>query len=97
MITPIVLQGYFSWLSAFVPGSAPYANEKVVASLPALNLPSGQLADRIGRKPLIVAGMTGMAAGDLLTASCPQLLGTRPLLTGTTLSFTLNLGTLSPK
>eukprot|EP00667_Euglena_gracilis_P009007 EG_transcript_9140 len=41
-----------------------------------LNLPSGQLADRIGRKPLIVAGMTGMAAGDLLTASCPQLLGT---------------------
>ncbi len=41
--------------------------------LPPVNVPSGKLSDRIGRKPLIVAGMATIAVGDFLTGSCAGL------------------------
>ncbi|WP_230420971.1 MFS transporter [Actinomadura soli] len=52
-------------------------------------IPTGHLADRIGRKPLIVTGMLVQAAGFVLA---PVLLN-RPLLAGITSAIALGLGT----
>jgi MFS family permease len=48
-----------------------------------LNIPLGRLADRIGRKPLMVGGQIGTAVASLATGVCstlPQLLACRLLL-----------------
>ncbi len=48
----------------------------VVAAVNALTLlPAGRLADSTGRRPVIVAGCAGSAAGMLLLAALPTLLG----------------------
>ena len=52
-------------------------------------IPTGHLADRIGRKPLIVTGMLVQAAGFVLALA---LLGT-PLLAGIVSAVALGLGT----
>ncbi|GAA3113582.1 MFS transporter [Streptosporangium carneum] len=52
-------------------------------------IPTGHLADRIGRKPLIVSGMLVQAAGFVLAL----VLLERPLLAGITSAAVLGLGT----
>ncbi|PZG87183.1 MFS transporter [Streptomyces sp. NTH33] len=52
-------------------------------------IPTGHLADRIGRKPLIVAGMLVQAAGFVLAL----VLLARPLLAGVLSAVVLGLGT----
>ncbi|MFE0700962.1 MFS transporter [Streptomyces sp. NPDC058872] len=52
-------------------------------------IPTGHLADRIGRKPLIVTGMTVQAAGFVLALALLD----RPLLAGILSAVALGLGT----
>ncbi|MFR9795069.1 MFS transporter [Streptomyces sp. MS06] len=52
-------------------------------------IPTGHLADRVGRKPLIVAGMLVQAAGLVLALALLD----RPMLAGTLSAVTLGVGT----